>query len=286
MKIKFHAVVCKSLTSEAIGGTNFLKENGIEQDFTRDVIYMDNRKISILPTKKTSILPMVPLLEQQVNKLQPSSQLLTFKSRILLPDQEISVPVKMTEGSVIAIHPWEQNENMLWPNAQLQTVRNKRIWLKNETTEPIHLGKDVKLCKLSSTEEPQSKPSVYYQYKPQPITLRNTQVVPPVISMDNVKTAEAKNIIYQAHEDYQNIFDKDLTTGYNGFYGKHHCRLNWATNERPTADKVRVPRYNHALKALQQELMDDLTDQNVLLIPQDHNIKVQSVQSAEIKSQT
>ena len=40
---------------------------------------------------------------------------------------------------------------------------------------------------------------------------------------------------------------------------------------------MRVPRYNHALKGLQQELMDDLTDQGVLLIPQDHNIKVQSV---------
>ena len=47
--------------------------------------------------------------------------------------------------------------------------------------------------------------------------------------------------------------------------------------ERPAADKVRIPNYNHALRGLQQELMDDLTDQGVLLIPQDHNIQVQSV---------
>ena len=60
-------------------------------------------------------------------------------------------------------------------------------------------------------------------------------------------------------------------------YGKHECHLNWASSERPQASKVRVPNYDHDLKGLQQELMDQLTSQKVLLIPQDHNIKVQSV---------
>ena len=54
------------------------------------------------------------------------------------------------------------------------------------------------------------------------------------------------------------------------------CRLNWASTESPLADKVIVPNYNHALKGLQQELLDDLTDQGILLIPQNNNIQVQS----------
>ena len=73
------------------------------------------------------------------------------------------------------------------------------------------------------------------------------------------------------------MFDKNLKTGYNGYFGKHECTLNWATSERPIASKVRVPSYNHELKSLQQELMDELTDQGVLLVPQDHNITVQAV---------
>ena len=73
------------------------------------------------------------------------------------------------------------------------------------------------------------------------------------------------------------MFDKNLTQGYNGYYGQHKCYLNWASSERPTASKVKVPSYDHALKGLQQELMDDLTHQGVLLIPQDHDIKVQAV---------
>ena len=43
------------------------------------------------------------------------------------------------------------------------------------------------------------------------------------------------------------------------------------------ATKVRVPTYNHALKCLQQELIDELTDQGVILVPQEHDIIVQSV---------
>ena len=40
---------------------------------------------------------------------------------------------------------------------------------------------------------------------------------------------------------------------------------------------MRVPNYNHALRGLQQELMDELTQQNALLIPQEHNNQVQAV---------
>ena len=90
-------------------------------------------------------------------------------------------------------------------------------------------------------------------------------------------TKEALELINKAHKDYQEVFDKNLRGGYNDFYGKHRCQLNWAGRERPFGSKVRVPSSNHNLKGLQQELMDDLTSQGVLLIPQEHNIKIQSV---------
>ena len=73
------------------------------------------------------------------------------------------------------------------------------------------------------------------------------------------------------------MFNKNLSNGYNNFYGTHLCKLNWASDERPAASKGRVPCYDHDLKVLQQQVMDDLTDQNVLLIPQEHNIQVQAI---------
>ena len=47
-KIIYNAVVCKSLNSPFIGGTLFLKDNNIEQDFTKNVIHMFDR--SYCPT--------------------------------------------------------------------------------------------------------------------------------------------------------------------------------------------------------------------------------------------
>ena len=51
---------------------------------------------------------------------------------------------------------------------------------------------------------------------------------------------EAKDIIVNAHENFSDIFNKDLKGGYNGYYGKHFCTLDWAGSERPSASKVKM----------------------------------------------
>ena len=186
------------------------------------------------------------------------------------------IPIATDEGDVVSIEPWEHNRNVVWPEAQLQTVTNGQVKLCNATMEPLYLGKEIKKCKVRSTTAAEVKPQSYYAYTP---TLNTMVPVTKVdqIDLSNINNSLAKQIILDAHDKYQDVFNKDLSKGYNNFFGKHVCRLNWATAERSSADKVRVPSYNHGLKSLQQELMDDLTDQGVLLIPQDHNKQVQSV---------
>ena len=278
-KLLFRAIVCKKLTAAAIGGTNFLRDNGIEQDFVKNVIHLDNRKFTVLPTNFTAIMPTAPLLDskQQVNK-EKTSQLLSFKPRILLPDQELVIPVEKEEGTIISLEPWEQNQNFSWPEPQLKTVTNGKITLHNNSNNPINIGKDVKVCKVRDTTETVVTPSSYYSYTPKKNTEQTIdENCIAAISLENIKSSKAEQIIKKAHSKYGAVFNKDLTVGYNGAFGRHECRLNWATSERPAARKVRVPNYNHTLRGLQQELMDELTDQGVLLIPQDHDIIVQSV---------
>ena len=95
----------------------------------------------------------------------------------------------------------------------------------------------------------------------------NTQKVPP-------QTVQA---IHQLHQQYAQVFDKNLATGYNGAFGPHTCCLNWAGDTRPTATGVRSVCYSHDLKQLHQQVCDELTQQQVLGIPQDFNINVQYV---------
>ena len=71
--------------------------------------------------------------------------LLSFKSRVLLPGQSQSVHVDKTDGTVVAVEPFEQNNNVSWPEPHLQSVENGKIQLTNSSNDTILLGKEVKL---------------------------------------------------------------------------------------------------------------------------------------------
>ena len=96
------------------------------------------------------------------------------------------------------------------------------------------------------------------------------------MQMDTIPK-DAINIIQAAHTTYADVFNKDLHTGYNGAFGHHVCRLNWAGDTRPAANQVRMVSYSHDLKQLHQAVCDELTHQGVLGIPQQAGINVQFV---------
>ena len=73
------------------------------------------------------------------------------------------------------------------------------------------------------------------------------------------------------------VFDQDLSQGYNQASGKHLCKLNFAPQERPSSKKVHCVQYNTQLNTLLQQVCDNLSNQNVLGIPQHEDITVQHV---------
>ena len=278
VRIIFNAVVCKNLTSPYIGGTLFLKENTVEQDLAKNVIYLDGRQTTIQPTDQVSILPTQPLISTiQVTKNNPSKNV-TFQRRTLMPGQTYKIPVKQKDGDIIAIEPHEMNDYTDWPVPQLQIVDNGTVSIKNETNNPMLLGSQIKLCKMTMTTDPTPQNEAYYKYNDKlGSDCGNGYSNTKLISHNREVCVDANNLIDHTHKQYHSVFDKDLSNGYNGFYGHHECYLNWASEERPPASKVKIPSYDHSLKGLQQELMDELTRQNVLLVPQDHGINVQAV---------
>ena len=285
--VTFKAAVCTKLTSPFIGGTVFMKENGIEQDFVRNVIHLHNRSTTVQSTDRVSLLPTAPLCQDASVKVNrnTSSRLLKLQSRSLLPNQEIEVevPEKMKYQSHVAVQPWEHNEVQDWPECSVKTVIDGKIKLTNSTNKSFLLGEgwkgdNVKKCQLFSVTNNYDQDNSFYKFNSSLSNIKsestdNTNLIPT----DHIESHDVKKIIEDGHKLFKDVFNKDLSTGYNGFYGKHECSLNWATSERPTASKVHVPNYDHDLKVLQQELMDELTRQNVLAIPQEENIQVQAV---------
>ena len=88
---------------------------------------------------------------------------------------------------------------------------------------------------------------------------------------------QVRRILDSAHMEFREVFNRDLSGGYNHRYGRHECKLNWSSLQRPQARKVPIANYDHDMKGIMQELCDDLTNQKVLKIPQEHGIFVQSV---------
>ena len=187
----------------------------------------------------------------------------------------MQLPNKLQNLQTVTVEPWEFNNDIKWPSPATVNVKNGNIRLTITTNNPINLGKEVKKCKIFTTELPTEHDEEYYQVVASNNSIGNNHSVP--IATDRIECEEAKLLINKAHEEFAMIFNKDLSRGYNNFYGKQECGLNWASTERPSATKVHTPSYDHDLKVLQQELMDDLTSQNVLIIPQEHDIEVQAI---------
>ena len=87
--------------------------------------------------------------------------------------------------------------------------------------------------------------------------------------------SQVKDMIDAAHIENAVVFDENLSQGYNHYYGEHLCKLNWAGKERPHSNKLRTANYSQDLNALMQEVIDDLTNQEVLKPPEELNITVQ-----------
>ena len=264
----------------------------MEQNLCKQVIHIHDRKITVPETNPSTLLPILEvnkavqssphLSSSNKQTMKGNSESISFKSvKVLLPGQDLHQNTSLENGMVVTAEPWEQNKNHNWPEPQLCTVKNNSVRILNTSKEPIILGKDIKLLKIRATEnlEKPLKKKKFYKCGSlsQARTTNNREEEIREIQFGDDITKEALELLNKAHKDYQEVFDKNLQGGYNDFYGKHRCQLNWAGRERPFGSKVRVPSYNHDLKGLQQELMDDLTSQGVLLIPQEHNIKIQSV---------
>ena len=213
---------------------------------------------------------------------EANSTLSTFKTvRVLLPGQNLDIPVDAKGQEQVAVESWVHNKNPSWPQPQLCNVVDGMISIHNSSEEPVILGKDVVQIKMTEASFPAecSDENFYSPKVPSMMSLQQsiTQSYIHEIQIGDQTEEKIKELLNTEHAKHSEVFNKDLTGGYNDYYGYHRCHLNWASNERPSATKVKVPNYNHGLKGLQQELMDSLTEEEVLLVPQEHDIIIQAV---------
>ena len=264
-KVHLRALVLPELHTKVIGGNNFLRDNCIEQS-------IHNKRISV---HGKYIVPETNRNVELPSKLNPII-IKTEVPKILLPDQSITVKVPIEDNETVLVEPRIENSNKLWPQPQLCTVINGEIKVANKDTLPTILKTKQHHIQIRPTEEASlsKKPTQQFQFE----TIKNPNQGEEKLNI-NYDCLDEKQIIKlnEAIEECKDIFDKNLSKGYNQFSGKHYCHLNWANNQRPLSKKVICPNYNRQLNNLLQEVCDNLTNQGVLGVPQNDQVIVQYV---------
>ena len=307
-KLRFRALVAKNLHCPAIGGTNFIRENDIRQDFTNNLISMLGNKCTVPSTSKEAIMPVTkiasaqhcsqphipehttrseslkseslksdvrgPRIDSPKNKRLP---LVTVKTnQILMPRDAIQCQVSVEDQDVVM----EAFKGGDWPPPQIASIKDGKVEIINDTQSPVTFSekkavsiKMTPLTTIDSNAKVTEPPQLHASKVPDKLTDAET--------IDLIKFGKTepkvKQMLDAAHRQNRQVFDKDLTGGYNHYFGKHICKLNWISLQRPEARKIPIANYDHDLKGVMQELCDELTQQGVLKIPQEHNILVQSV---------
>lgn len=274
LPLTFQALVCRKLHCPVIGGTLFLKQNGITQDFTNNTIsLLHNRKI----VPATTLEATFPVMNHTTLPNNRYNLMSIKTNKIVLPGESIDIDTTLEDQTAL-VEGFNSNH---WPAPQVVNIAQGKIPIVNTSTEPVVLtSHKVNSIKITPTE-------IIDWSSPSYAALSSITTSQPITSMPDSETIDTitigdttediRDMILTANRRFRKVFSKDLSQGYNGYYGHHKCHLNWASQQRPEARKIHVASYNHSLKSVMQELCDDLTAQGVLRIPQQHGIQVQSV---------
>ena len=199
-------------------------------------------------------LPIKPVQDNSITFTSPSQKttqhnpkLMSVKSNtIILPGDSLELDTDVDDQTIL-VEGWLPGQ---WPEPQLANIAQGKLNITNNTKEPVVFNtkkaKSIKLTARDDTDWTQHSMSAIRQESKNKIPLSDTETI------DNIKigntSSDIKDLLNAAHKRFRKVFSKDLTGGYNGFYGHHECKLNWATAQRPEARKIPIANYNHGLK--------------------------------------
>ena len=260
--VTYKAIVLPDLHTPLIAGNNFISDNKLTQNFHKQSITIHD-KYTVPETNRLIPLPT------HLNSVTAA-----VTSKLLLPNQTAEIKTTLPENTTVLVEPRMEN-NSDWPLPQLQTVQNGKITIENQSSQPVKLKTSHKV-NLRRVEEHQPVANQQCHKFPE-LSVKLIKEEQACTINTHAMSREENLTLQGIMEDNQEVFDQNLKNGYNQAAGKHICSLNWASSQRPSATKVKIPVYNTQLNVLLQEVCDSLTEQGVLGIPQEEDIQVQAV---------
>merc|ERR1712082_516216 len=160
--------------------------------------------------------------QKMSQKPTQSIKLMSVKANtIVLPGEYLELETDVKDQTILA-EGWLPGQ---WPEPQLTTIAQGKIKIQNNTEEQVLFtnkrAKTIKLTATNNTDWTQSSLSSIRQEPGDNIPLSDSETIDG-IKIGNT-TSDIKDLIHAAHRQFRKVFSKDLTGGYNGYYGHHEC---------------------------------------------------------------
>ena len=146
LPLSYEALVCKQLHCPVIGGTLFLKENGITQDFTNNTISLLHNRKTVPATTLEATFPVTNHNTLPNNRYN----LMSIKTnKIILPGESIDIDTALEDQTVLV----EGFNSHNWPAPQVVNIAQGKIPIVNTSAEPVVLtSHKVNSIKITPTE--------------------------------------------------------------------------------------------------------------------------------------
>ena len=267
--VNFSAIVMEELHTDAIAGNNFFKDNNVRQDISARTITIQNKYV-VPETNRNTDLPTNPI-----------NTIVTIpKATMILPEQSINLNINAGNNKTVFVQPVDSMKCRIQP--QISKIKHGKVSITNNTNEPVKLSKMKILIKEVKDVDTNNTDNTYKAMSMHTNTTTTDNISNISINeegMSNDQISRLKSIL----SENKSVFDQNLRQGYNQRSGPHYCKLKFANEERPSSRKVSCVQYNNHMNVLLQKVCDELTDQNVLGVPQHDNIEVQHVMPAFLR---
>ena len=288
-QFNLHALVVDKLCHATIlGGMNFLIENQIDQQPAKHRIVVKDKFYIEETLPEASLENNKPTIPVKIPK----------SAKCIFPGQTLKLNVddqNITPNGNYMICPDQSNKNNSWLLQETELV-NRTISIANNTKEPIIFGtkQDAHIIKLRpityqdnthvqhmitnfNPKQEFNKQESTLSYIQRINKLNQTEVSRPPQQnhQDILKDIYIESNVMNEHENKQcqeiltkniDVFNDDVSEGYNNFSGELDVDWNWLNNQLPPPNIMKHPTYsNTKMKILLQEKIDFMESQNICM---------------------
>ena len=276
LKLSFEALVIPKIDGATIlAGSPFFVQHEVDICYSTRSVKI-GRKYSI-PWSPSKFL---------TSPDKPATVVKIAKTTVLLQDDhyDISIPKTFPSNSTVLVYPHSDKMSDYFHPQQVEAIGHT-VRVRNYSSEPIILEKNMHAfgiramkdaVKIREHETYENLPKYSPQREDPEIYLQELQVDPHGVLVSEEDGAEAVEKLAKINKKYHEVYNGDLSTGYNGASGP--CTADWDFIQEPPVSHSKVPIYAREDQLYKLQLkIDHLYHQGIVRKPQELGLNLKLV---------